>query len=88
LSGQTLIYALCLVASAGCAGLLTRAYLRSRTRLLLWTAVAFGFFALNNLLLAVDMVLLPTQIDLWLLRQAAAAAGLGVLLYGFVWEIK
>lgn len=88
MSGPALIYVLCLMASAGCAGLLGRAYARSRTRLLLWTAIAFCFFALNNLLLAVDMLILQADADLWLWRQAAAGAGLGVLLYGFIWEIK
>lgn len=81
-----LIYGLCLLASATCAGLLGRAYLRTRTRLLLWTAVSFCFFALNNLVLAIDMIVLPDS-DLWVWRQAAAGAGLAVLLFGFVWEM-
>jgi hypothetical protein len=82
-----LIYGLCLAASASCAGLLGRAYARTRTPLLLWTAISFCFFALNNLILVVDMLLLPDQ-DLWALRQATAGAGVGVLLFGFVWESK
>ncbi|WP_293677668.1 DUF5985 family protein [uncultured Phenylobacterium sp.] len=82
-----LIYGLCLAASASCAALLGRAYLRSRMRLLLWTAVAFCFFALNNLALVVDMLLLP-GVDLWVWRQAAAGAGLAVLIFGFVWEVR
>jgi hypothetical protein len=86
-NAPALIYALCLLASAGCAGLLGRAYLRARTPLLLWTAVSFGFFALNNLALVLDMLVLPGQ-DLWVWRQAAAGAGLGVLLLGFIWETK
>jgi hypothetical protein len=86
-NGPGWIYILCLVASAGCATLLGRAYLRSRTRLLLWTAASFCFFALNNLVLAVDMLLVP-DVDLWVWRQAAAGAGLAVLLFGFVWEMR
>lgn len=87
MNAPALIYGLCLAASAGCAALLGRAYLRSRTRLLLWTAAAFCFFALNNLALVIDMLVLPS-VDLWAWRQAAAAAGLGVLLFGFVWEMR
>lgn len=87
MSGPALIYGLCLAASASCAALLGRAYLRSRTRLLLWTAIGFCFFALNNLVLVVDMLVLP-EVDLWVWRQAAAGAGLGVLLFGFVWEMR
>ena len=87
MNAPALIYALCLAASAGCAALLGRAYLRTRTRLLLWTAISFCFFALNNLVLAADMLVLPDQ-DLWAWRQAAAGAGLAVLLFGFVWEMQ
>lgn len=82
-----LIYGLCLAASSGCALLLGRAYLRSHTRLLLWTAVSFCFFALNNLTLVLDMVVLPDW-DLWVWRQAAAGVGLSVLIFGFIWEMR
>lgn len=81
------VYGLCLLASLLCAGLLTRAWRQARTRLLLWTAIAFGFLALNNLLLFVDLVLLPTQASLWWPRQAALAAAIGVLVYAFIWEV-
>ena len=83
----TLIYLLCLLASVGCATLLGRAFLRSRLPLLVWTAVSFCFFALNNLILVVDMLVVPT-VDLWAWRQGAAATGLTVLIVGFVWELK
>lgn len=82
-----LVFELCLAASAACAALLGRAYLMTRTRLLLWTAVSFGFFAINNLVLVIDMLVLPAT-DLWVWRQATAAAGLGVLIFGFVWEMR
>src|ERR1051326_1415954 len=42
------VYALSLVASLLCAFLLMRAWRLVRTRLLLWTAIGFGFLALNN----------------------------------------
>lgn len=81
----TTVYLLCLVTSGMCAGLLLRAYLRERSRLLLWVAVCFVFLALNNLALVADLVVFPT-LDLWILRQVAAILALAVLLYGFVWE--
>lgn len=81
------VYGLCLLASLLCAGLLTRAWIKARTRLLLWTAVSFGFLALNNLLLVVDLVLLPTQVELWWPRQLALVAAIGVLVYAFIWEV-
>jgi hypothetical protein len=83
--GATCVYLLCLLASLLCASLLLRAWYRSRSRLLLWTAIGFGFFALNNLALVADMLLLP-DVSLWALRFVPALTGLIVLLYGFVWE--
>ena len=32
-----------------------------------------------------DMVVFP-HLDLWLWRQLAAGAAVGVMLYGFIWE--
>ncbi len=82
------VYGLCLAASLLCAGLLTRAWIEARSRLLLWTAVSFGLLSLNNLLLFVDLVLLPTQIQLWWPRQIALAAAIGVLVYASIWEVE
>jgi hypothetical protein len=85
--GPSLVYTLCLVASGVCAFLLLQTWRRTRTRLLFWTALGFVFLAVNNLFLVGDLVLLPT-VDLWGLRQAASAAAMGVLLYGFIWEAE
>lgn len=80
-----LVYLLCMGASFVCMALLVRGYLRSRSRLLLWCALCFVGLALNNLLLVVDILLLP-DIDLRPLRAATHFAALAVLIYGFVWE--
>ena len=85
--GGALVYALCLLASALCAGLLLRAWRQSRSRLLLWTATAFVFLALNNLFLVLDMVVFP-DVFLWPWRQATSLAAVAVLLYGFIWEAE
>jgi hypothetical protein len=85
--GPSLVYTLCLLASATCAFLLLATWRRSRTRLLFWTALGFAFLAVNNLFLVGDLVLFP-GIDLWPWRQAASAAAVGVLLYGFIWEAE
>ena len=45
----TIVYLLCFVTSLACAWLLGRSFLRNGTRLLLWSAICFGFLALNNL---------------------------------------
>jgi hypothetical protein len=75
------------LASTACAGLLVRAWLASRSRLLLWTAISFGFLALNNLLLVADLVIFITQANLLPYRQAAAGLAVATLLYGFIWEV-
>jgi hypothetical protein len=85
--GPSIVYGLCLAGSAACAFLLLDAWRRSRSRLLFWTAAGFGFLALNNLFLVADLVFFPA-VDLWPWRQAASAATVAVLLYGFVWEAE
>lgn len=80
-----IVYLLCLATSAVCAWLLMRSYLENRTRLLLWSAVAFGFLALNNLFVVVDLIVLP-GFGLVALRHLAALAAAGVLLFGLIWE--
>ena len=57
MTGPTAVYLLCLITSLVCAALLARAWRRSRSKLLLWTALAFGFLAINNLFLVADMIL-------------------------------
>ncbi|WP_271143577.1 DUF5985 family protein [Brevundimonas sp. NIBR10] len=80
------IYSLCLAASSACAVLLIRSYLRSRQPLLLWSAGCFCLLALNNTAVVLDMIVLP-DLDLTLARQLTALSAVGVLIYGFVWEV-
>jgi len=79
------VYILCAVTSLACAVLLARAYRRSRTRLLLWSSLCFAGLFLNNVLLIIDTSLLP-GVDLLVLRQLPALAGVVLLLYGLIWE--
>ena len=85
--GATAVYLLCLFTSLTCAVLLVRSYLRTRTRLLLWSAACFVLLSLNNLLLVTDLLLIP-DIDLSLLRKLTLLAAVGVLLVGFIWEAE
>ena len=81
----TITYLLCMTASAICAALLARTYTRTRSRLLLWTAISFSLLVANNLLLVLDMLVFR-QVDLWPLREISFLGALVVLLYGFIWE--
>ena len=85
--GAASVYLLCLATSVVCAVLVARAWRRSGSRLLLWTALSFAFLALNNMLVVADMVVLP-GVDLWLWRQLAAGLAIGVLLFGFIGEAR
>ncbi len=80
------VYGLCLLTSATCAGLLTRSWLRSRQSLLMWSAACFWLLAANNLLVVLDMVVLA-DVNLSIARQTTALLAVGVLIYGFVWEV-
>ncbi len=79
------VYVLCALTSAACAFLLSRRYWRTRSRLLLWSSLCFLGLALNNTLLFVDLVIVPT-IDLSVARGAVALAAVVLLLIGLVWE--
>lgn len=82
-----IVYGLCTVAALGCAFLIFRAYVISRTRLLLWAGLCFAMLALNNALVVVDLVVFP-EVNLFILRNAAAFIGVWFLLFGLVWEAK
>ena len=82
---QAMIYLLCLGTSLLCAYLLLRAYQRTRMPLLVRSSLCFALLAVNNLLVVVDILLLPDT-DLTTLRLVASLAAVSVLLYGFIWE--
>lgn len=81
------VYILCGVTSILCAVLLLRGYRASRTRLLFWAGLCFVGLGLDNVILFVDIVLLPDT-DLYWWRTLAALAGMLVLLYGLIWETR
>jgi hypothetical protein len=83
---ESSVYILCVLTSITAVWLLLSSYRRNGSRLLLWSAAAFVAFALNNLLLFTDIVLLP-HIDLRPLRTLTAFTGVAILLYAFIWEI-
>jgi hypothetical protein len=80
------VYILGTLTTLLCAVLLLRGYSRGRQRLLLWSGVCFIGMTLNNGLVFIDLILLPTDVDLYVLRLATAAAAMLVLLYGLIWE--
>ncbi len=87
MSLATFVYLTCAVLSAACSYMLLRGYQRGRDRLLLWSGLCFVGLALNNMLLVVDLTILP-RTDLSVLRTIPAAAGVAALVFGLVWEAR
>lgn len=79
------VYILGTITTLLCAVLLLRGYLRTRTRLLLWSALCFFGLAISNLLIFLDLVIYP-NVDLYLWRLLTAAVAMMILLYGLIWE--
>jgi hypothetical protein len=81
----TFFYIMCALVSLACGVLLLRAYATSRLRLLLWSGVCFLGLALSNLLVFIDLHLLP-QMDLYGFRLVTGTVAMMILLYGLIWE--
>lgn len=82
-----LVYVLCALTSVLCAGLLLRSYRANRSRLLLWSTLCFIGLALNNILLFVDLVIVP-DLDMSLVRAGASLVALVLLTIGLIWESR
>jgi hypothetical protein len=80
-----IVYVLCALTSLICAVLLGRAYWRSRARILLWSTLCFVFLTLNNILLYLDLAILP-EVDLSIPRNLTTLIGLGLLVFGLIWD--
>jgi hypothetical protein len=87
MTGPALVYILCLLTCIVCAGLLIRSWFKTRTRLLLWTAISFVFLAVNNFFLLADAILFP-EIDLSGVRLIAALVAVSIMVFGLIWEAE
>ena len=79
------VYILGALTSPCCSFLLLRNYVQVRKKLLLWSGLCFAGLAISNLLVFVDLVMLP-DVDLYHLRLGTAAVAMILLLYGLIWE--
>lgn len=83
----TAVYVLCFLTSSACALLLARNYRRTHAPLLLWSALCFVLLALNNLVVVLDIIVLP-GIDFRLVRHLLSLGAVAVLLFGFIWDLE
>ncbi len=81
------VYFLCCLTSILALWLVYRSYRLTPRRLLLWSTLAFVALAVNNILLFLDVVILP-DVSLLPLRHASALVAVAFLTYGFVWEVE
>jgi len=81
------VYLLCAITSIVCAAMLFSGYRANRTRLLFWSSLCFAGLAMNNILLFLDLIIVP-NVDLSLWRSGVALAAMILLLYGLIWESK
>jgi hypothetical protein len=82
---EAIVYALGAATTLLCSVLLLIAYKRVNRRLLLWSGLCFAGLALSNILVFVDLVMVP-HVDLYIWRLATAAIAMGLLLYGLILE--
>ncbi|NML45400.1 hypothetical protein HHL11_16725 [Ramlibacter sp. G-1-2-2] len=81
-----LIYSLCALTSITCFVLLWRSWRASGSRLLFWSALCFAASSVNNVLLVLDRIVFPVEVDLFTWRLVAALAAVLLLLFGLIWE--
>ena len=69
--------------SFACFYMLRRGYQRNRFKLLFWSSIGFLGFAVNNILLFLDQVVIQ-EYDLSVVRTIPALIGVVTLLYGLI----
>jgi hypothetical protein len=80
---EPIVYILCAVTAGLCSGLLLRQWWRTRLPLILWAGVSFLFFTANNVVLFIDLVLVP-DLDFTYLRQGLTLVGALCLTFGII----
>ena len=80
------IYALCALTSLGGFVLLWRTWRQGGHRLLFWSALCFAMLTLNNVLLVLDKVVFPVEVDLKMWRLGVGFAAVLLMVIGLVWE--
>ena len=85
LSGS--VYLLCAGTSCICAVMLLRGYAKNHVRLLFWSGLCFVGLAVDNVLLYVDLVIVP-EVNIAIWRRLPGLVALALLTYGLVWESK
>ena len=79
------VYSLCAVTAAVTAAMLLRAWRESGTAMLFWSGLCFVGLAGCNVVVLIDLVLVP-QYDLRWLRNGGGLLSVSLLIYGLLLE--
>ena len=85
---SAIVYLLCFLTSATCAGLMVRQHRRAPSPILLWSTACFSLLALSNLVVVIDQVMLGPETSLRPVRLILTLSAVAVLLFGFIWEAE
>jgi hypothetical protein len=67
--------------------MLLRSYAKQRVRLLFWSGLCFVGLMIENVMLYIDIIVIP-DVDLSLWRKIPGLVALIILLFGLVWDSK
>lgn len=81
------VYLLCAATCLLCTTMLFRGFARTRVRLLFWSGLCFAGLVLENIILYIDVVIVP-DVDLSVWRKLPGLISLSLLIFGLVWESK
>lgn len=79
------VYIVGALITLACSVFLMRGYAHGRRKLLLWSSLCFFGLAISNILVFLDLIVLPS-VNLYLWRLITAAIAMSLLLYGLIWE--
>lgn len=82
-----LVYVLCAATSLLCAVLLLRSYWQKHVPLLFWSGLCFVGLMLENVMLYIDVVMVP-DVNLAIWRKLPGFIATVLLVFGLVWESK
>ena len=82
-----LVYILCGATCLLCSYLLLRGYRQTSVRLLLWSGLCFLGLMADNVMLYIDLFVVP-DVDLAVWRKAPGLFAIALLVFGLVWESK
>jgi hypothetical protein len=81
------VFILCAATCLLCAIMLFRGYARTGVRLLFWSGLCFTGLMIDNIMVYVDVIIVP-DISLVIWRKIPGLVAILLLLYGLVWDSK